>query len=231
LKTRLISRWLCQAALTTMITLTGAASAYAQSADTPLNVKLGRKIVTAYGCEQCHSLDGTILKPGIPNLAGQKAAFLARTLMHMKLGTIYARDGDLLIDRDHTIMTHVLSEITPWQIKQIAAFFEHQTCTDSAKEHEPLPPPRGVNHCETCHGSDTRGNSWQDTPYLAGQDQRYLEKQIHQLWETRRHEHAGPKRYHRLAEVMFFDGHEPYLDAYADYYASLSCSLRHTGDD
>lgn len=188
--------------------------------------EIGGKIVSAYGCTQCHSTDGTILKPGVPNLTGQKAAFLERTMMHMRLGTINDEKGKILIYRYHPVMTEILNKISPWQIRQIALYFEQLPCLDQSPVEAEDTPPRGVSHCVTCHGGKDASNPWQDTPYLAGQDYDYLQKQIHQLWETRRHEHAGPKRYHRLSTIMAFDSHLPYLDAYARYYAGLSCTLR-----
>ena len=201
-------------------------ASYAQTTQTTGNPAVGEKIVSAYGCAQCHSSDGAVLKPGVPNLTGQKAAFLVRTMMHMRLETIHDKDGKLLIHRYHPVMTEILNTLSPWQIRQIAAYYEHLPCIDQSSKQTESAPPRGVDHCVTCHGGKDSSNPWQDTPYLAGQDETYLKQQIQQLWESQAHEHAGPKRYHRLAGIMFFDGHRPYLDAYAEYYAGLSCALR-----
>lgn len=181
-----------------------------------------QKLVGAYGCLQCHSLDGSIPVPGVPRLAGQKEKYLARQLNHFKLGVI-VYDGEVVAARRHEVMNDLAKRLSTVQLRSIAQFFSSKACM--INEGADPPRPDGVERCEVCHGGE-RANPWRDTPFLNAQDETYLKRTIHDLWRARQGYVTDNGRHHRMAEVMFIDADEPNLDAYAEYYAALPCSRK-----
>ena len=182
-------------------------------------IEEAQKLVTAYGCNQCHSTDGSIVAAGIPRIAGQKYGYLYRQLRHFRVGTVSYR-GEIVAIRQHRIMNDVTKRPSVRQLKQIAGFYASRTCVENSMA--PAAKPAGVERCETCHGGE-RTNPWQDTPYLGGQDETYLQRTIQKLWRSRNSIAGEQERYHRLAEIMFTDADAPHLDAYAAYFARLPC--------
>jgi cytochrome c553 len=176
-------------------------------------------LVTAYGCNQCHSTDGSIVAAGIPRIAGQKYGYLYRQLRHFRIGTVAYR-GEIVAIRQHSIMNDVTKRPSVRQLKQIAGFYASRSCVENSLT--PATRPAGVERCETCHGGE-RTNPWQDTPYLGGQDETYLQRTIQKLWRSRNSTTGERERYHRLAEIMFTDADAPHLDAYATYFSRLPC--------
>lgn len=177
------------------------------------------KTIGAYGCIQCHTLDGKIAKPGVPRLAGQREAYLSRQLNHFKLGEVIY-DGEVISARRHEVMNDLAKRLTTGQLRAIARFYAGRACWTN-EGADPIPPD-GVERCEVCHGG-SRANPWRDTPSLNAQDETYLKRTIQMLWEARQGYRAGKARHHRMAEVMFIDADETNLDAYAAYYAALPC--------
>lgn len=177
------------------------------------------KAVGAYGCIQCHSLDGKITMPGVPRLAGQRKTYLARQLNHFRMGKVIY-DGEVISARRHEVMNDLAKRLSGLQLRSIAQFYSAQACRTN--EGAAPMPPDGVERCEVCHGG-VRANPWRDTPSLNAQDETYLKRTIHNLWQARQGYKAGGRRHHRMAEVMFIDADEPNLDAYAEYYAALPC--------
>lgn len=180
------------------------------------------EVVGAYGCIQCHTLDGSITMPGVPRLAGQRMTYLSRQLNHFKLGEV-KYDGEVISARRHEVMNDLAKRLSHSQLRSIASFYSGKACWTNAGA-EPVPPP-GVERCEVCHGG-RRANPWRDTPSLNAQDETYLKTTINRLWQARQGYTDGARRHHRMAEVMFIDADEPNLDAYAKYFAALPCSKK-----
>jgi len=180
------------------------------------------QLISAYGCLQCHSVDGTIPVPGVPRLAGQKEKYLARQLNHFKLGVV-VYDGEVVAARRHEVMNDLGKRLSTLQLRSIAKFFSSKACKTNAGATPPRPD--GVERCEVCHGGD-RANPWRDTPSLNAQDETYLKRTIHDLWRARKGYDTVTGRHHRLAEVMFIDADEPNLDAYAEYFAAMPCGRK-----
>ena len=180
------------------------------------------KVVGIYGCVQCHTLDGKIVAPGIPRLAGQRMTYLSRQLNHFTLGEV-VYDGEVVSARRQEVMNDLAGRLNTAQLRSIARFYSGKACNTNAGA-DPVPPD-GVERCEVCHGGQ-RANPWRDTPTLNAQDATYLKRTIHMLWEARQGYKAGARRHHRMAEVMFVDADEPNLDAYAEYYAALPCGKK-----
>ena len=131
-------------------------------------------------------------------------------------------NGERIASRHHSVMNELAKKLTDAQLRKIALFYGSRECTAAPAAAEPAPKPPNVKRCETCHGGQ-RTNPWRDSPYLAGQDRTYLNRTIQRLWNSRTESGNDIARYHRLGEVMFSDEDEPYLSAYADYFASLPC--------
>lgn len=180
------------------------------------------KVVGAYGCIQCHSLDGKITMPGVPRLAGQRKTYLSRQLNHFRMGEVIY-DGEVISARRHEVMNDLAKRLSAAQLRSIAQFYSGKSCRTN--EGAAPTPPDGVERCEVCHGG-VRANPWRDTPSLNAQDVTYLKRTIENLWQARQGYTAGGRRHHRMAEVMFIDADEPNLGAYAEYYAALPCGRK-----
>lgn len=63
-------------------------------------------------CQACHGAEGVSVAPDIPNLAGQKAAYLARQLEAFKAGT-----------RKNDLMAAMAAQLSPDDIKVLAAYW------------------------------------------------------------------------------------------------------------
>lgn len=181
-----------------------------------------QEAVGAYGCIQCHTLDGSIALPGVPRLAGQRRTYLSRQLNHFKLGEVIY-DGEVVAARRHAVMNDLAKRLTTGQLRSIASFYAAQACRTN-QGATPVAPD-GVERCEVCHGGK-RANPWRDTPSLNAQDVTYLKRTIRALWDARQGYKEGKRRHHRMAEVMFIDADGPNLDAYAEYYAALPCTRK-----
>lgn len=201
------------AVLAALISMTGAARSEPERIP---------KVVGVYGCVQCHTLDGRIAMPGVPRLAGQRLTYLSRQLNHFKLGEVIY-DGEVVSARKHAVMNDLAKRLTTGQLRSIASFYSSKACRTN--DGATPTPPDGVERCEVCHGG-IRANPWRDTPSLNAQDETYLKRTIHLLWDARQGYQAGARRHHRMAEVMFIDADEQNLDAYAKYFAALPCGRK-----
>jgi len=63
-------------------------------------------------CQACHGAEGVSIAPDIPNLAGQKSAYLAKQLEAFKAGT-----------RKNDLMAAMAAQLTPDDIKVLAAYW------------------------------------------------------------------------------------------------------------
>lgn len=117
-------------------------------------------------CVACHGADGKSSSPIWPNLAGQKAGYMATQITAF-------RDGE----RSEPTMQPFIANLSDAQVKAVADYYAAL----------PLPSPTQgeVNEagknvraaCISCHGmaGNTVNEAW---PNLAGQHKEYLEKQL-----------------------------------------------------
>ena len=120
----------------------------------------------AAACAGCHGNSGVGTDPGIPNLAGQDAQYLAAALRAYKEGS-----------RNEAAMQALASALDEPAIKNLAAFYANQQ-PQQPKVSRPLTTAEWVQRCDRCHGVD--GNSTDPRlPALAAQRVDYLEKVLH----------------------------------------------------
>lgn len=124
------------------------------------------KAVAEAKCVSCHGLDGKGTGPDIPNLGGQKEAYLLNALNGYRTGT-----------RQHAMLQQLSSELTEADVNNIAAYYASQkpaTSAAAAGAADTVAAGKtATSACATCHGAD--GNSKvPGTPSLAGQHPGYL---------------------------------------------------------
>ncbi|MCC7016421.1 MAG: c-type cytochrome [Rhodospirillales bacterium] len=152
-------------------------------------------------CAVCHGNEGIAELPGIPNLAGQKAGYLAKqvTKMHLSArvllgldpgpaeGPPTAHESLWTEHRENRTMARQTAALDQTAIRAIADFY--------AAKPRACPPPgtdRGapsalVERCAACHGQDGIGVT-DHVPDLAGQHRLYLADQIQKMRSAERGE-------------------------------------------
>jgi cytochrome c553 len=160
-------------------------------------------------CAGCHGAVGQSVNPEWPNLAGQNAAYLARSMASFQIG---ARKSDL--------MGPIGQSLAPADIPALAAYFSSQSCKVAA-------PPSAARFaagervavsCAACHGDHGRGTSNASLPRLSGQNAAYLSNALKQF---KTEERTGPIMVGVARELADAD-----IAAVSDYYASQSCGAR-----
>lgn len=79
-------------------------------------------------CAACHGADGISISGTIPNLAGQKAGYLAAQLRAFRSGS-----------RQNTIMNAIAEQLEDAEIEALAALFAQLQITDGTAQSELLP--------------------------------------------------------------------------------------------
>jgi cytochrome c553 len=124
------------------------------------------KAIAEAKCVSCHGLDGKGTGPDIPNLGGQKEAYLLNALDGYRTGT-----------RQHAALQQLSSELTEADVKNIAGYYASQKPASAAAATGAADTvatgKAAANACIACHGAD--GNSQMPgTPSLAGQHPGFL---------------------------------------------------------
>ena len=124
------------------------------------------KAVAEAKCFSCHGLDGKGTGPDIPNLGGQKEAYLLNALNGYRTGT-----------RQHAALQQLSSELTEADVNNIAAYYAGQkpaSAGAAAGAADTVAAGKtAAAACVACHGAD--GNSkMPGTPSLAGQHPGFL---------------------------------------------------------
>ena len=158
---------------------------------------------SAQACAACHGQKGVSNNPEWPNLAGQKAGYLADQMRAF-------RDGV----RENPAMAPVIAGLTDEAIAELSAFYAAQPAPSSATG-DPALVERGEHlsaYCKACHGmsGQTINEEW---PNLAGQHAPYLKKQL-QMFKSG--ERINPSMQAVIARLG--DGE---FAALAAYYSSL----------
>jgi cytochrome c553 len=140
---------------------------YANAAD----VAEGRSLAEA-SCSGCHGANGISDTAGIPNLAGQRAAYL-----HLEL-RVYQTGG-----RGNNDMSKAVKFLSDEALFKVAAYYTSldpapEGTAKTAQAHPPEPDPvqagtTAAAVCAGCHG-ETGISKTPGTPSLAGLDPKYL---------------------------------------------------------
>ena len=91
------------------------------------DIEAGRAKVQAV-CSACHGANGVSVSDAIPNLAGQRAIYLENQLKALKDGS-----------RKNAVMNAIVSQLSPTDIANVAAFFATQPGATAGAKSELLP--------------------------------------------------------------------------------------------
>ena len=222
-------------ALAACVGVLSAEPAGAQLATRPADPENGRRI--ALTCEACHGSDGIGVADAFPNLAGQRAAYLAKTLRDMREAAredVQARSEaarerrakmerfDELIRsrRSSETMDPFVVDLTDQDIKDVSAYYAGLPCV-AEPSAEIVPQPRIAERCVFCHGE--RGVSDNRLfPTIAGQKAAYLERQLKLFRAADR----GGEKARRTSNLMDSQAgilSDRDIEELARYYAAQPC--------
>lgn len=125
-----------------------------------------RKAVAASAavCAGCHGENGVATNEAWPNLAGQNAAYIARSLGSFKIGA-----------RKDATMAPMAESVADDDVPKLAAYFGSLSCHAPAGKRAGNAAAGGklAKQCSVCHGDNGRpvNTSW---PSLVGQNSAYL---------------------------------------------------------
>lgn len=159
-----------------LVTATGGA-AFGAGPVTPVadDIATGAQLAATH-CAACHGANGQGVTPDFPSLAGQNERYLAKQLRDFASGV-----------RDSTVMDSKAAVLSECSIRALAKFYQSQqpratSASDrlladaGAFVYERGNPYSGLPACVSCHGTGGRGNA--ELPRLAGQNPRYIERQL-----------------------------------------------------
>lgn len=159
------------------------------------DAQLGRSKAENERCFECHGEQGLGVGHGpetiFARLAGQKADYIERQVRHFKDG-LRKNDSMLITAR----------AVDPDDLRDIAAYFaqlpvmrgEGRADANALASAQDLTlrgdPARGIAACSSCHGAAGEGVPGHPSPRLAGQESRYLAKQLRDFQQRLRREPA-----------------------------------------
>jgi len=139
---------------------------FSQNAMAKVDVDAGQQRATM--CLSCHGPDGNSTTSNIPSLAGQKPAYIVNQLRAFRSG---ARQGGM--------MNNMAKGLSNDEINNLAAFFASlKNKSVGSQERELISEGKRLasGMCFGCHGMNAVGMGV--TPRLAGQQPKYLVKQL-----------------------------------------------------
>jgi cytochrome c553 len=139
-------------------------------------------------CSTCHGPYGVSVSPEFPNLAAQKATYLAAQL---KAFQEHARAEKAA----HDFMWGIAGPLDQEMIAGLAKYYSEQKPAAPRPGNPQLVekgkalfdkgvPDRGILACTTCHGPDAQGTF--DFPRLAGQNATYVVRQLEAIQSAAR---------------------------------------------
>ena len=154
-------------------------------------------------CVACHGQNGRSNNPEWPNLAGQKAGYLAAQLTAFRDGT-----------RSNPAMAPFVAKLGDGDIAELAAYYSNKKAATSASGDRGL-VSAGENlsgYCKACHGmrGQTINDEW---PNIHGQQAAYLKKQLQAF-------KSGERISARMQPVISHMGDKEF-EALAAYYSQL----------
>lgn len=120
-------------------------------------------------CRHCHGANGNSVRPEVPNLAGQNAAYLLEQMNKFVHGTRRSSD----------FMTGLIQALSPQERIDIALFLARQPVAVKAADtsaHAVSGKALYGKLCLSCHGPAALGT--EKIPRLAGQQPGYLEDSL-----------------------------------------------------
>ena len=133
-------------------------------------------------CAACHGADGNSAQPANPNLAAQHADYTFKQLTNFKA------QGGKPAERPNAVMTAMVANLSPEDMRNLAAHFEGQKVRPRTARDPQLvkagqalyragASARGLAACTACHGPNGAGIPAQ-YPRLAGQYPEYVSAQL-----------------------------------------------------
>jgi cytochrome c553 len=166
-------------------------------------------IDAAATCAACHGAKGISSNEAWPSLAGQNAAYIARSLGSFKSGA-----------RTNETMAPMAQTVDDANVAKLAAYFSSLPCRSAGSGHSKGNAAQGkivAQQCVTCHGNGGRpvNTAW---PSLTGQNPAYLEAALTAFKDGQRANvymspAAGALSPQDISNV-------------AAYFAGLNCSAR-----
>jgi len=164
------------------------AAGSALAADAPAKKEAPRadpakgQVIATQVCAACHSADGNSVAPANPKIAGQFPEYLHKQLVNFK-----PQEGKKA-ERENAVMGGMVANLSPDDMKNLAAFYAAQKLKPSAAKDKTLAAAgqklwrggnaaTGVPACAGCHGPDGSGIPAQ-YPRIAGQYSEYIEAQL-----------------------------------------------------
>lgn len=167
----------------------------------------------AQNCVMCHGEQGISPNREIPNLAGQKAAYIEQRLVDLRS----ERNKDNLMYSIATLISD------PKMVADVAAYYESlpparypvrdQTLADYGKNVY-----FGLSNCTSCHGNDAQGTISPEgyaSPRLAGLSREFL---IKSMKEFRSRTRTSDKGYMMNNVFIRSDDHD--IEALAEYLST-----------
>jgi len=158
----------------------------------------------AKACITCHGQKGISTDTTFPNLAGQKQGYLNQEIKAF-------RDGK----RDNPQMVPFVNSLSDDDITQLARYFSQQKNDAKASETYNKKGENVRARCISCHGMKgiTVTELW---PNLAGQQAKYLQKQLHAF--------KSGKRQSPIMQVIAQELTDKQIEAVAEYYSQQAAS-------
>ena len=158
----------------------------------------------AKACITCHGQKGISTDTTFPNLAGQKQGYLNQEIKAF-------RDGK----RDNPQMLPFVNSLSDDDITQLAHYFSQQKNDAKASETYNKKGENVRARCISCHGMKgiTVTELW---PNLAGQQAKYLQKQLHAF--------KSGKRQSPIMQVIAQELTDEQIEAVAEYYSQQAAS-------
>lgn len=158
----------------------------------------------AKACITCHGQKGISTNTNFPNLAGQKQGYLNKEINAF-------RDGK----RHNPAMLPFVNKLSDNDITKLANYFSQQNNETSASK---IQNKKGENvraRCISCHGMTgiTVTQLW---PNLAGQQAKYLQKQLHAF--------KSGERQSPIMQVIAQELTDQQIEAVAEYYSQQAAS-------
>ncbi|RLA04098.1 MAG: hypothetical protein DRQ47_03930, partial [Gammaproteobacteria bacterium] len=152
-------------------------------------------------CSACHGAEGISPSDTIPNLAGQKALYMAAEIKAI-------RDGY----RKNSLMDEVVKNLSNQQISSLASYYSKMTAPSIIAKKINYQGKNTRAVCISCHGINgiTVNDQW---PNLAGQKQQYLRKQLLAF--------RNDSRDGSYMQVIAKELTDEQIDAVAEYYSQL----------
>jgi cytochrome c553 len=178
--------------------------------------------VIAGNCSSCHGAAGISASGAIPNLAGQKSAYLANALRAYKTN-----------QRSNGIMSAMASSLTDADIENVSAYFAQNSCKAPTLNKGKADAGKIIfadHGCAACHSSGGLRNpglpgvsASQVWPNLAGQNAEFLASALKSYQEGNVKTNQDGTRYHIIMTNVAKTLSASDIENLAAYLASMNC--------